>query len=91
VFAITSQLFNIKRKMREENKKQLKQWADFNNGHPYDDERLYEIVINTIDDVASESDFKEVMAEGDADKYFKLYEQLICFAIYLRKNGKLNC
>lgn len=86
-------IINLKKKtkMTEEVRKLLKNWADTENGHPCDYERVYDIVIKTIDNKIGESDFKEVASEEKFKKYYSLYEHLVDFAKYYRKNEKNNC
>lgn len=86
-------IINLKKKtkMTEEVRKLLKNWANTENGHPCDYERLYDIVIKTIDNKIGELDFEEVVSKEISEQYYSLYENLIDFAQYYRKNEKNNC
>lgn len=77
--------------MTEEVRDLLRNWANINNGHPCDDKSLYDIVIKTIDNKISETDFEEVVSKEISEQYYSLYENLIDFAQYYRKNEKNNC
>ena len=68
--------------MKKEIKERLKNWTLVDKGHPKDNESLYEIVMLTIDEKISESDFYSVVKKKPKTSY-KRYEDLHCFAKYL--------
>ena len=72
-------------------KTQLKNWADLHNNHPRDDERLYEIALNTIQKKIDQVDFEDVAGKDLFEKYYEIYEHLLGFAKYLKDNGKCIC
>ena len=77
--------------MTEEIKDSLKRLLVFTNDHPNNDEILYEVVLQTVDSPIEDADFKEAVGEELCKRYFIIYEQLVDFVKYLRKNGKSNC
>ena len=44
-----------------------------------------------VDNKISETDFEEVVSKEISEQYYSLYENLIDFAQYYRKNEKNNC
>lgn len=66
-------------------KQQIENWFKNNNGHPFDDERFYKIVIDSVSDKISEDVFIEVMGEEKAIEYYKRYEELRNFLLYVKK------
>ena len=77
--------------MNTEIKTQLKNWANLHNNHLDDDERLYEITLNTLQNKIDQIDFEDVAGEELFEKYYKIYEHLLRFAKYLEDNGKCKC
>ncbi len=77
--------------MNTEIKTLLKNWADLYNNHPNDDERLYEITLNTLQEKINQADFEDVVGKELFDKYYIIYEHLLRFAKYLEDNGKCKC
>ena len=77
--------------MDTEIKAQLKNWADLYNNHPNDDERLYEITLNTLQKKIDQIDFEDVAGKDLSEKYYEIYEHLLRFAKYLKDNGKCKC
>ena len=69
-------------------KTQLKNWADLYNNHPDDDERLYEIALDTLQEKIEQVDFEDVVGTELFEKYYAIYEHLLRFAKYLKDNGK---
>lgn len=50
--------------MEKETKENLHNWSLNNNGHPKDDERLYEIVMSTLNEKISENDFLKIVKKS---------------------------
>jgi len=70
--------------MEKETKENLHNWSLNNNGHPKDDERLYEIVMSTLNEKISENDFLKIVKKKPKTSY-RRYEDLYGFAKYLKK------
>lgn len=70
--------------MNDEIKKKLQNWSLTDNGHPEDNETLYEIVKLTMNEKISEDDFYKVVKKKKITSY-KRYEDLYGFAKYLNK------
>ena len=77
--------------MDTEIKTKLKNWAELHNNHPCDDERLYEIALNTIQKKIDQVDFEDVAGKELFEKYYEIYEHLLRFAKYLKDNGLCKC
>ena len=75
--------------MKQENRTQFENWASTNNGHPCDFERLYEIVVATLEDPAEQKDFEAALHEN-ALHYYEIYEHLREFLLYLQRNNICN-
>ena len=69
--------------MENEIKEKLQNWSSTNNGHPKDNEQLYEIVKLTMNKKISEKDFYKVVKRKPKTSY-KRYEDLYGFAKYLK-------
>ncbi len=70
--------------MEDEIKEKLQNWSSTNNGHPKDNEQLYEIVKLTMNKKISEKDFYKAVKRKPITSY-KRYEDLYGFAKYLKK------
>lgn len=73
--------------MKKGTEDNLKNWSLNNNGHPKDDERLYEIVMSTLNEKISENDFLKIVKKRPKTSY-RRYEDLRCFAKFLSKKFK---
>ena len=70
--------------MKKDIKQQLTNWGKTNNGHPYDDQRLYEIVLATMDYKIGSEEFFKIVKKKPITSY-RRYEDLLEFARYLKK------
>lgn len=77
--------------MKEDIQKLLRTLTVFSNDHPNNDERLFDIVLETVGDPIGQDEFKEVVGDMLYERYFATYEKLIAFVKYLRKHEKNNC
>lgn len=72
-------------------KEDIRVWSTNNNGHPLDDERLYAIVLKTMQQRCCYTNFEDVIGDkNEAEVAFKRYEDLHNFAKYLERNGYLD-
>lgn len=73
----------------EELKELVKNWLSIGAKHPYDDERLYEIVIQSypqkIDIELFEEVCENVNSSEEAVSIYKRYEDLYGFLTFLKK------
>lgn len=76
--------------MEEKIKKQLEQLLVFKNDHSINYDFLYSIAMETIDKKIGQVAFKDIVGEDLYERYYNLYDNLVDFAQYLRKNGKYN-
>lgn len=76
--------------MKEKILEQIKSWSTINNNHPCDDNRFFDIVIASVDQKVTQSEFESALEgqvkESYASDYYSKYEMLINFMMYLRNN-----
>ena len=71
--------------MSQNIKERIKDWVNTNNGHPCDNESLYGIVVDTIDNKISETIFDEVIGEKKAVEVYSRYEDLRNCLLFYKK------
>lgn len=74
--------------MSQNIKERIENWANTNNGHTCDNEILYGIVIDTIDNKISENIFDDVIEGELAIECFKRYEDLRNCLLYYKRYNK---
>lgn len=68
-------------------KELINKWYSTNNGHPYDDEMFYEIVVKSLNQKLSEIDFEDVIKSKEKSTViYKRYEDLRNCVLYLKKS-----
>ncbi|MBQ6037561.1 MAG: hypothetical protein IJL37_02690 [Bacteroidaceae bacterium] len=76
-------------------KELIKNWFRLNNNHPEDDNRFYEIVIQSIDNKIGKDVFEAALrevspevADDEISAVYCRYEDIRCFLVYYVKKGE---
>lgn len=78
-------------------KERIKNWYGMNNGHLLDNERFFDIVIDSMTGKISDEDFREAIMEVDSEikeddisEIYKRYEELRTFLKYYLTRRNAN-
>ena len=77
----------------EESRKMIQNWLSIATTHPSDDERFYDIVINSYPNKIDDQVFEDACntvgnAQIDSDDVYSRYEDLYFFMKYLKEKHK---
>ena len=72
--------------------KRIKDWSEIQNGHPLDEQRFYDIVIDTLENQLDEESFLQAITDQgidvtqdiDVTNVYKRYEDLRNCLLYYR-------